>query len=558
MSYQVTARKWRPQTLDELVGQNHIAQALKNAIQSGRIAHAYLFSGPRGVGKTSAARIYAKSINCEKGPSVQPCQKCSNCIEISNGTSYDVLEIDGASNRGIDQIRELRENVKYVPNKSLYKIFIIDEVHMLTDQAFNALLKTLEEPPDHVIFIFATTEVHKVKITIRSRCQHYHFKRIPVNLIQKQLYDISQSEALTIEDKALFIIAKAGDGSMRDSQSLFDQVIAYSDKDITAQQVHEILGILPEDYYHRSLNHIMEKDIIGFIQLVSRLIENGEDLSHFTLGLIEEFRHLLILIKCGEKEAGLLEVPSEKIQSLKKYVDHFSDQQIIEILNLLFQLNQDLKKSIHHQYLFESYLYRLVNYENFIQPSVLLNKLTELEARISASQPGILVKEVKTRTLETTIPSEPAKTDNIVETVKAHKKDPDNIIPISSVVKENDSMKSRNSQWETFGEALAKEKPMLSSFLMNAVKVEQLESEIKLTFNESFFFEEVTKTENIGKMEQLFTQMFEKKIKFNCILVDKVESNPPTNAQRKDAITSVLDTFKGEIVSGDKDNFNES
>ncbi len=553
MSYQVTARKWRPQTLDELVGQTHIAQSLKNAIQSGRIAHAYLFSGPRGVGKTSAARIFAKSINCEKGSSAQPCQGCSNCVEISNGTSYDVLEIDGASNRGIDQIRELRENVKYVPNKSPYKIFIIDEVHMLTDQAFNALLKTLEEPPDHVIFIFATTEVHKVKIPIRSRCQHYHFKRIPTTLIQKQLQDIAKSEGLTIEDKALFLIAKAGDGSMRDSQSLFDQVIAYSDKDITSQQVHEILGILPEDYYHQSLDHLVEKDIIGLIQLVARLIENGEDLSHFTLGLIETFRHLLIIIKCGEKEAGLLEVPSETIESLKKYTDHFSDQQIIEILNLLIQLNQDLKKSIHHQYLFESYLYRLVNYENFIQPSVLLNKLTELEARISASHPGTYVEEVKSRKLETPIASEPPKTDDDIEDVTAPKKNQDNIIPISSVAKKSIPNKSENPQWDTFKETLSKEKPMLASFLMNTVKVEQLSGEIKLTFNESFYFEEVTKAENIDKMEQLFTQMFDKKVKFDCILIDKVESDSKPNTQRKDAITSVLDTFKGEIVSGDKD-----
>ncbi len=396
-SYQVIARKWRPQALHQLVGQEHIFNSLKNAIQTERIAHAYLFSGPRGVGKTSAARILAKSLSCEQGPGENPCQKCSNCIEITRGSSYDVLEIDGASNRGIDQIRELRDSVKYLPNKSRYKIFIIDEVHMLTDQAFNALLKTLEEPPAHIIFIFATTEPHKVKITIRSRCQHYHFKRIPRALIQQHLAKIAATEGITAEEQALFQIAKAGDGSMRDSQSLLDQVIAYSGNELTVKQVEEILDVFSDEFYIRFLTLLCQKDIVGLLTFLSSLIEAGEDLFHFSFGLIELFRNILIIKKAGSKQSKLLDIPDELIQELEKHIDNFSDEQTLEIINLLVDLNKELKKTVNQHYLFESCLFRLVNYENFIQPVVLLKKIAQLEQNILTANPDLEIEEIKVK-----------------------------------------------------------------------------------------------------------------------------------------------------------------
>jgi len=228
LEYLVLARKFRPQTFEDVAGQEHVVKTLRNSIGQGRVAHAFLFSGPRGVGKTSVARILAKSLNCEKGPTATPCNVCSNCREITNGSSLDVREIDGASNRGIDEIRELRENVKFAPAAAKYKIYIIDEVHMLTREAFNALLKTLEEPPSHVIFIFATTESHKVPATIISRCQCYDFRRISLKEIAANLGRVAAAEGIKISPSALLWIAEAGDGSMRDAQSIFDQVISYA------------------------------------------------------------------------------------------------------------------------------------------------------------------------------------------------------------------------------------------------------------------------------------------------------------------------------------------
>ena len=227
MSYQVSARKWRPQIFEEVVGQEHVTRTLQNAIRSGRIAHAYLFSGERGVGKTTVARVFAKALNCEKGPTVDPCNQCVVCQEITRGMSVDVIEIDGASNTGVDDVRELREAVKYVPVRGKHKVYIIDEVHMLSTSAFNALLKTLEEPPERVAFLFATTELHKIPATILSRCQHFTFKRIPQEAIVQQLQKIAAEEKIRVEDGGFALMARASEGSMRDALSLIDQGAAY-------------------------------------------------------------------------------------------------------------------------------------------------------------------------------------------------------------------------------------------------------------------------------------------------------------------------------------------
>jgi len=260
MSYLVLARKWRPQTFDEIVGQEHIARTLSNALRSGKVAHAFLFTGLRGVGKTTAARILAKALNCEKGPTPTPCNACVNCQEITAGNAVDVLEIDGASNTGVDDVREIIENVRYQPAKSRFKIYIIDEVHMLSTSAFNALLKTLEEPPPHVKFIFATTDPHKVPHTIHSRCQRYDFKRIPLRLIADRLAHITRSEGVTISDRVLFLIAREGEGSMRDAQSLLDQVIAFAGKTVRDEDVGTALGLADRKVLYAVAEAIVERN----------------------------------------------------------------------------------------------------------------------------------------------------------------------------------------------------------------------------------------------------------------------------------------------------------
>ncbi len=281
MSYLPFARKWRPQDFDEVIGQEHITTTLKNAIALKRVHHAYLFTGPRGIGKTSTARILSKALNCDKGPLAKPCNKCASCQEITNGSSMDVIEIDGASNRGIDEIRNLREAVKFAPSKGPYKIYIIDEVHMLTVEAFNALLKTLEEPPRHVKFIFATTEPHKLPATILSRCQRFDFRRIPIKDIVAKLQEIAREEKLDVEKDVFLYIAKASDGSMRDAESVLDQISSFFKGKIQLKGVIDTLGMIEQETLFQCADLIISRDTKSTIHLIDQILNSGKDTRQF-------------------------------------------------------------------------------------------------------------------------------------------------------------------------------------------------------------------------------------------------------------------------------------
>ncbi len=294
MSYIAFARKYRPQTFDDIIGQSHVTTTLKNAISQDRVAHAYLFAGPRGVGKTTAARILAKALNCEKGPTPKPCNACASCKEITQGSSLDILEIDGASNRGIDEIRSLRDNVKFAPSRGKFKVYIIDEVHMLTDAAFNALLKTLEEPPQHVKFIFATTQAHKVPPTILSRCQRFDFRRIATKEILENIKLIVKAEGLNIDEEALGAIAKYSDGGMRDAQVMLDQITSFAKARIGIKDVAKILGMVEDEALFELSGAIRNKDAVKALEILDILINEGKDAAQIALGLIEHFRNIAI------------------------------------------------------------------------------------------------------------------------------------------------------------------------------------------------------------------------------------------------------------------------
>ncbi len=350
MSYQVIARKWRPQTFGEVVFQDHVSKTIQNSINQGRITHAYLFSGPRGVGKTTMARILAKALNCVEGPTPSPCGVCENCVEIKQGISFDVIEIDGASNNGIDNIRELRENVNFAPAKSKYKIYIIDEVHMVTTQAFNALLKTLEEPPPHVIFILATTEMHKIPETILSRCQKYFFKKIPVDRVVEHLRNIVKKEGYKISENALFPVARIADGSMRDAQSLLEQVISFSglatgmDTEISEEDALSIMGVVPTESYIRIMDLIAEADGKGLMSEVEKIVSMGIDISRYSSGLIEVIRSLR-LINSGVEIQGILGLSEEEMKSLRNVAVKFNDEELGRFFMYCAELVKNLRFS---------------------------------------------------------------------------------------------------------------------------------------------------------------------------------------------------------------------
>ncbi|MFZ5800712.1 MAG: DNA polymerase III subunit gamma/tau [Candidatus Omnitrophota bacterium] len=340
MSYLIFARKYRPATFDEVVGQEHIVTTLKNAVSSGKLAHAYIFAGPRGIGKTSCARILAKSLNCEKGPTLNPCNKCPACQEISESRSMDVIEIDGASNRGIDEIRTLRENVKFAPTRGKYKIYIIDEFHQITADGFNALLKTLEEPPAHVKFIFATTAPHKVLPTILSRCQRFDFRHVPVVKITAKLEEIAAKEKLAAGKDVLFLIAKAAQGSLRDAESILDQLSAFTDGKIETETIYSLLGMVRQDFIFELTQYLAEKDGVAALTLVNRLLAEGKDINQFIEELIAHFRNLMVARIGGKALEGLLDLPEDLKEKILQQANLFSLREILTAIELFITVQE--------------------------------------------------------------------------------------------------------------------------------------------------------------------------------------------------------------------------
>jgi DNA polymerase-3 subunit gamma/tau len=342
MQYQVLARKWRPQNFHELVGQDHVSRTLLNALESGRIAHAFLFSGPRGSGKTSAARILAKALNCHEGKPGEPCGKCPACTEIAAGNCMDVLEIDAASNRGIDEIRELKEKVRYNPARDRNKIFIIDEVHMLTAEAFNALLKTLEEPPPHVVFILATTEYHKIPATILSRCQQHSFRLIQYPLILDRLREISKAEGIEISNAALEQVVFSGGGSMRDAMSALDQVIAFCGNQARDEDVTALLGLVEPKVLSQAVHAVAENDLPALLGIVRDLVESGQDLHNFCRRFSGQMRNLMVL-KAGIADPALLGIPESLLPDLREQAGLFSREDLLRLFEAFQKIEASMK-----------------------------------------------------------------------------------------------------------------------------------------------------------------------------------------------------------------------
>lgn len=382
MSYTALYRKFRPGEFEDVKGQDHISKTLQNQIKAGRIGHAYLFCGTRGTGKTSVAKIFAKAVNCEHPVNGSPCGTCEMCKAISAGTSMNVIEIDAASNNGVDNIREIREEVAYRPTEGRYKVYIIDEVHMLSIGAFNALLKTLEEPPEYVIFILATTEAHKIPITIMSRCQRYDFKRITIDTIADRMTDLMQQEGIEVEDRAIRYIAKAADGSMRDALSLLDQCIAfYLGQKLTYDNVLEVLGAVDTEVFSRLLRELLQRDVAGVLRILEELIMQGRELSQLATDFTWYLRNLL-LVKNSDNMEDVLDVSTENLMQLKEEAKEIEYDTLIRYIRIFSELSNQLRYATQKRVLMEVAFIKLCKPEMEEKQDSLLERIRAVEERV--------------------------------------------------------------------------------------------------------------------------------------------------------------------------------
>ena len=524
MSYLVLALKYRPQTFDEVVGQEHVCETLKNGIASGKVAHAYLFSGPRGIGKTTTARILAKALNCKEGPTPQPCNKCTSCVEITRGSSLDVLEIDGASNRGIDEIRALRENVKFVPVSSRYKIYIIDEAHQITHDAFNALLKTLEEPPRHIIFMLATTQPEKIPPTILSRCQRFAFKLIPQKKIFERLNYIVGKEKLKIGNEVLNLIAYRGEGSLRDAQSLLDQVISYAgDKEITLEDTNFILGVLPFERLVEFSDLIAEHKAKEILSLIDEIAESGYDLHQFIKDLRQHFRNMLLLKVAGE-DTRILELPEKHLEILLKKGDQFTEENMVRIIDLLSNTYESMKWSEQPRLVIEVDMFRLC------QPYIPIREIIERIGRLE-----------KSLTLEEKEEEHPVERD-----VQKFEKPPSEIggkekLPAGKV----SEIEEIRERWEEILESVKKLDIPLHACLLEGLPVRMEGGLLYIVFpkNHGFHRDRVEKKSNI--VEEALKEVLGKEVKIKCITGEINTASPPEDKVEEE-MESAPEEFLGE------------
>ena len=536
MSYLVLARKWRPQTFTEVVGQEHVTRTLCNAITSGRVAHAFLFTGPRGVGKTTTARLLAKALNCEKGPTPEPCNACSNCLEITAGTSLDVLEIDGASHTGVDNIRDLTEGVQYRPVKSHFRVIIIDEVHMLSNAAFNALLKTLEEPPPHVKFIFATTESHKILPTILSRCQRYDFKRIPLRELMQRLNDIVTQENLTADEVGLALIAREADGGLRDAQSLLDQVIAWSDGKITEQAVKEALGVADRQALFRVVDAILARDPAQALRLAGDLYQYGYDPRRLSRDLLEHFRHL-VAAKVSQDPILLSDLPDHEVAIVRRQAETCTVEDLQRSFSLLLRADEEISKTVYTQLVVEMTLVKMASQPPVLPIEEALSQLDALQKAILGNTPS---QPHAPQAIESSrAPSSPPPTPSRSTLVRREERPVATPPPspplrsseppvqtISSPVVAKGEVKSEEPDvWEGFLRAVQKEKISLFFPLKSAHLLELTSTGIRIGVEKDLYFRELTRKESRTLLEEIANRFFGRRL-----TVDIVKGNAKGNA----------------------------
>ncbi len=553
MAYTVFALKWRPQNFDELVGQSHISITLKNTLEKNRLANAYLFAGPRGVGKTSTARILAKALNCKEGPTVNPCGKCSSCVEISKGTSLDVIEIDGASNRQIDDIRILRENVKFSPTLGKFKVYIIDEVHMLTNEAFNALLKTLEEPPLFVKFIFATTHPHKIPSTILSRCQRLDFRRILAMEIVSQLNKIVTAEKIAVDKEVLYAIAKSSDGSLRDAESILDQLVSFSGEKVSLGDVVSVLGLIEQDILFEITDKIIEKNAPGALGLLNKIIDEGKDISIFLSNFIEHLRNLMVA-KITKADPNLIDLPQETCKRLLQQSQLLSLEEIFTFFNILVNASEMGKRLESLRIPLEITLARLAHEKKGAGESPLPVK-SPLEAKpvtevkhvpevkhFSDVKPSVQIKPPVAITHPSEIKHNPIKGQILIpltennELPKAHSAQ-DVSVTLEDVKK----------VWQNAIDSIGKVKMSVASYFNEGSPSRLHNNALTVSFplNYSLHKESLEKKENKVLIEKTLSELLNNRLTINFILSQDVAGK---ESQQESLIKNVLETFNGRVI----------
>jgi DNA polymerase III subunit gamma/tau len=536
MSYQVFARKWRPQVFEDVIGQGHITRTLQNAIATNRLAHAFLFSGPRGVGKTTTARILAKALNCKEGPTPTPCGKCDSCVETTAGTSVDVIEIDGASNRGIEHIRELRETVKYAPVGGKNKVYVIDEVHMLTNEAFNALLKTLEEPPPHVIFIFATTEPQKIPATIHSRCQRYGFKRIALQEIAAKLREITDKEGIKVSDQGLTMIARAAEGSMRDSQSLLDQAVSYSGMEIKNEDLQAILGAIAQETLLSFAEKLLARDSAGLLKQIDSLLEQGQDLRQFLAGVVEHIRNLIVA-RIAKEPGKIVELPAADLEALGQQAAGTDSERLLMLFDSLSRTLDEMRWSPHQRFTLEVGMVKACSLTPLRPLGEIVEQLTTLETRLGAGgrSDSARAEAVRERPSGYAAPSgHPSPAAASRPAIPAGHGDP----------------------WGRILGAFKQRKPNLAPAFIGSQIVEHTEDALVIGIRGSFQVELADKKESRELIEQLAAEILGKRLQITFRLIaaePKAETKPAASKkaaprEQDPLVQDALSIFNGQIV----------
>ncbi|MGM0369327.1 MAG: DNA polymerase III subunit gamma/tau [Bacillota bacterium] len=557
MAYVSLYRKWRPQDFSDIVGQENVVKTLKNAIKLDRIAHAYLFCGPRGTGKTSTAKILAKALNCEEGPTIDICDDCTSCNKITDNSSIDVLEIDAASNRGINEIRELREKVKFSPTEGNYKVYIIDEVHMLTTEAFNALLKTLEEPPEYVVFILATTEPNKLLSTILSRCQRFDFGRLSISDIISRISYIAEQEEVEISEKSLAAIARSAAGGMRDAISILDQTISYAGSEIEIDDVSAVLGMVDHEVLVKLTQIMIDNNVEAGLNLVNDIIAKGKNISQFVDDFIHHLRNLLLLKECNET-SKLIKAGTKEKEELKSLVDDLVVEQLLAWIEILNQMSYDLKQTTQQRLILEMGIIKLVKAETDKSLDTILSRIAKLEDQATNGQligesKDKLKSKKKDKKKENNEQAKQTTDSNSDKDKQTNSSPGKNSKVVDVAAPETADIEQVKEQWKQFLDYLKEKNMKLAAFMRDAQPFKIENNKLLLAFKHEFHKGQIESNKQV--VEEALKKLLGVSLQLKCILDGASESKEEQEEEKitdHPLVKETLELFSGEVVKVEK------